>query len=93
MAGKSEISDYVTNNVEGVTKKQAGEMVDAVVDFVTNSLCDGEKVTIPGFGTFLVSDSAERQGRNPKTGEAMTIAARTNARFKAGKGLKDAVNG
>ena len=93
MAGKSEIIDHLTNNVDGLTKRQAGDAVDALVGFVTDALADGDKVTIPGFGTFQVSESAERQGRNPKTGEPMTIAARKNARFKAGKGLKDAVNG
>jgi len=91
-SGKSEITDYVASNVDGVTKKQAGEVVDAFVDFVTDALSDGGSVTIPGFGTFHVTESAERQGRNPQTKEAITIPARKNARFKPGKGLKDSVN-
>ena len=92
MAGKADIVDHVADNVEGITKKQAGEAFDEVIRFITDTLADGDRVAISGFGTFQVSERSERQGRNPKTGEPMTIPASKNARFKAGKQLKDAVN-
>lgn len=93
MASKNDIVDHVANQVEGLTKKQAGEVLDSIVDFVTSTLASGDRVQIAGFGTFNTSERAERQGRNPQTGAAMTIAASTGVRFKPGKQLKDAVNG
>lgn len=92
MASKKEIIENLAHNVEGMTKRLAGDALDAIVDHITKSLADGERVQIPGFGTFLVSARKERQGRNPATGAAMTIPASNNVRFKPGKGLKDAVN-
>ncbi|MEM8996302.1 MAG: HU family DNA-binding protein [Acidobacteriota bacterium] len=92
MAGKNDIVEHVVNNVEGLTKKQASEAVEAVFACLTSSLSDGEKVAVAGFGTFNISHRAERQGRNPQTGESITIKAGNNVRFKAGKQLKDAVN-
>lgn len=92
MAGKADIVDHVADNVEGITKKQAGEAFDEIINFITDSLADGDRVAISGFGTFTISERSERQGRNPKTGEPMTIPASKNARFKAGKQLKEAVN-
>ena len=65
----------------------------AFVDTVSEQMVAGDKITIVGFGTFEVSERAAREGRNPKTGEAMPIPASKVPRFKAGKGLKDAVNG
>jgi DNA-binding protein HU-beta len=93
MPGKADLVDHVANSTDGITKKQATEAIDALFGYLSDQLAAGERIQVPGFGTFLVTDSAERQGRNPKTGEAMTIAARTNVRFRPGKGLKDAVNG
>ena len=78
--------------LEGVTKKAAAEAVDAIFDCITGNLARGERVQIPGFGTFNVSERAAREGRNPATGEPMHIAASKSVRFKPGKGLKDAVN-
>lgn len=92
MAGKADIVDHVAESVEGITKKQAGEAFDAIIHYITDSLADGDRVAISGFGTFTISERSERQGRNPKTGEPMTIPASKNARFKAGKQLKEAVN-
>ncbi len=92
MASKKDIADRLAETLEGVTKKLAGDAVDAVFDHIGESLAAGERVQIPGFGTFVVSARKERQGRNPQTGEPMTIKASNNVRFKAGKGLKDAVN-
>jgi DNA-binding protein HU-beta len=74
-----------------ITKKQAGEALDAVIDGITDALKKGASVALTGFGTFQTSKRAARDGRNPATGEKIKIPAMTVARFKAGKGLKDAV--
>ena len=63
----------------------------AFTNVIADTLVDGDKVAITGFGTFEVVERAERLGRNPATGEAMTIAASKSPKFKAGKALKDAV--
>ncbi len=76
----------------GITKKQAEEAVKAFTEAVTAALVKGEKVQLVGFGTFEVSERPARQGRNPRTGESMNIAAAKAPKFKAGKALKDAVN-
>lgn len=73
------------------TKKQAQEAVEAVFAAITKSLSRGEEVTVTGFGTFRTAKSAARSGRNPKTGEHITIPASVKPKFKAGKALKDAV--
>ncbi len=92
MASKSDIAHHLADTLEGVTKKLAHEAVEAVFDHIAEKLAAGERVQIPGFGTFVISARKERQGRNPQTGEPMTIKASNNVRFKAGKALKDAVN-
>ena len=75
-----------------ISKKDAEAALKAFTDVVTEELQKGEKIQLVGFGTFEVSERAERTGRNPKTGEEMTIAASKAPKFKAGKALKDAVN-
>jgi len=76
-----------------MTKKDAEAAVKAFIDVVTEELKKGEKVQLVGFGTFAVSERAAREnGHNPRTGEAMSIAATKNPKFKAGKALKEAVN-
>ena len=75
----------------GVTKKQGVEWVDAFVELVTNSLRKGDKVNITGFGIFKVADRKAREGRNPRTGETIHIAASKKPRFTAGKLLKEAI--
>lgn len=92
MAGKAHIVDAVADSVDGITKKQAGEAFDAVFDSITKFLRRGERVTLPGFGSFSVGKRAARTGRNPATGAEIRIAASKSARFKAGKDLKEAVN-
>lgn len=74
-----------------ITRKEAEDVLSAVTTIITEELSKGERIVITGFGTFEVSDRAEREGRNPKTGEPMTIAATKAPKFKAGKSLKDAV--
>ena len=76
----------------GLSKKDADNAVNSMLDVVVETLAQGDKVQIVGFGTFEVSERPEREGRNPKTGEAMTIAASRTPKFKAGKALKDQVN-
>jgi DNA-binding protein HU-beta len=71
----------------GITKTQANTALDSFVEAVAKTLNDGGKVTLVGFGTFSVSERTARNGRNPQTGEAITIQARKVARFKAGKEL------
>ena len=75
-----------------LSKKDAGLAVEAVFDAISEALEKGDKVQLIGFGTFDVSERAAREGRNPRTGETMKIAAAKAPRFKAGKALKDRVN-
>ena len=72
----------------GLTKKQAKEVFDGVFDIIKDELVDGEKVAIPGFGVFTVKDRKERKGRNPQTGEEMTIQASKTVGFKPYDSLK-----
>lgn len=89
---KTQLIDHLATKL-GVSKRLAGDMLNAFLEGVTATLSKGGKVALPGFGTFSVSERAAREGRNPQTGETIQIAASKVARFKAGKGLKDAVNG
>jgi len=75
-----------------ITKKDAEKALKAFEDVVTETLAKNEKIQLVGFGTFDVGERAERPGRNPQTGEPLTIAASKTIKFKAGKSLKDAVN-
>ena len=72
-------------------KKASEKAVNAVLDVITAELAKGEKIQFVGFGTFEVRERAAKQGRNPKTGEAITVPASKAPVFKAGKGLKDEV--
>ena len=74
-----------------LTKKDAEAALNALTSTIADQLKKGEKVSLIGFGTFEVSERAERTGRNPQTGEEMTIAASKSPKFKAGKALKDAI--
>lgn len=76
----------------GISKSDASKAVEAVFDSITSTLKKGGEVRLVGFGTFSVTKRKASTGRNPRTGEAMTIKASTQPKFKAGKGLKDAVN-
>lgn len=88
---KTELIDAMASKT-GLTKKSAEAALNAFVESVTEQLANGDKVALVGFGTFEVSERAAREGRNPQTGETMTIAASKAPKFKAGKALKDAVN-
>jgi DNA-binding protein HU-beta len=76
----------------GLTKADASKAVEAVFDAITAALKKGDEVRLVGFGTFSVSKRKASTGRNPRTGETMAIKASSQPKFKAGKGLKDAVN-
>jgi nucleoid DNA-binding protein len=75
------------------TKVEAGRMLDAFVDVVTEALAEGRRVQIVGFGAFEVQERKARAGRNPHTGETMQIPATTVPKFRPGKTLKDSVAG
>ena len=75
-----------------LSKKDADLALKAFIVVVADEMLKGEKVQLVGFGTFEVSQRAAREGRNPKTGETMTISASKSPKFKAGKALKDLVN-
>ena len=88
---KVELVEAVAKSA-GLTKSAAAQAVDATFEAITKALKKGEKVPVVGFGTFGVSKRAAREGRNPRTGETVHIAARNAVTFKAGSALKDAVN-
>ena len=87
---KSELIEAIAQEA-GICKAAAQKALDATTNAVTNALKKGDTVTLVGFGTFYVGERAERQGRNPKTGEPLTIAAAKTPKFRAGKALKDAL--
>lgn len=77
----------------GLTKAQTDQALSAFFDHLKTSLSQGDKVSLPGVGQFEVGERAARQGRNPQTGETINIPASKAVKFKAGKALKDALNG
>ncbi len=87
---KSELVSAVAEKAE-ITKKSAGEAVDAIVEVISETLGQEESVAVMGFGTWKVVERAARTGRNPQTGEVISIPASKAPVFKAGKALKDVV--
>ncbi len=87
---KAELVEQIAAET-GMTKAEAERAVNAFINVVTSTLKGGDDVTLVGFGTFATGERAERQGRNPKTGETITIAAKKVVKFKPGKALKDEV--
>lgn len=88
---KKELVKAISEKLE-ITQKAAGEQLDVILDVITEELVNGGEVKITGFGTFSVAERAEREGRNPATGETIQIAASKAPKFKAAKALKDVVN-
>lgn len=88
---KTELVAAIAEKSE-LSKKDAEKALRAFSDVVSEELAKGGKVQLVGFGTFEVSERAQREGRNPHTGETMMIAASKTPKFKAGKALKDLVN-
>lgn len=89
---KTELSDAIAKKAQ-LSKSDAQDALDALVDTVRDELRKGREVAITGFGKFHVAKRGARQGRNPATGEAIKIKASKTAKFTAGKGLKDAAKG
>ena len=88
---KTEMIKAIAERTE-LTKIDSAKVLEAFQDIVKETLAAGEKIQLVGFGTFEVSERAAREGRNPATGEAMTIKASKAPKFKAGKALKDLIN-
>ena len=91
IVNKSELIDQIAKSAD-LSKAAAGRALDATIAAVKTSLKKGGMVTLVGFGTFYVGKRAARTGRNPRTGAALKIKAAKVPKFRAGKGLKDAVN-
>lgn len=89
---KEELVNAVADKTK-MSKKDTESTVNAMVTAITDALAKGDKVTLVGFGTFQVRERAAREGRNPRTGGVLKIAARKAPAFAAGKGLKEAVGG
>jgi nucleoid DNA-binding protein len=87
---KADIASIVAGR--GLAKKQAMEAVEATLDIVKNALKQGEKIQLVGFGSFQVKAKRARKGRNPQTGDPITISARKVLKFKPGKALHQVVN-
>jgi DNA-binding protein HU-beta len=90
LVNKNELVDAVAT-AASIKKSEAETVIDAVFDSITKELKKGGEVRLTGFGTFVVSNRAATEGRNPRTGETIKIAARKVPRFRAGKGLKDTI--
>ena len=88
---KTELIDAIAAQAD-ISKAAAGRALDAAVESITAALQKGDSVSLIGFGTFYVGERAARTGRNPRTGKTLTIEAAKSPKFRAGKGLKDAVN-
>lgn len=89
---KHELVAAIAQDAE-LSKKDAEKALSAAINAISKALADGDKVQVVGFGTFEVRERAARTGKNPRTGEAISIAASKVPAFKAGKALKDVVNG
>lgn len=88
---KNELITVVAETT-GFTKKDVGTIIDSVFSNISKALSEGENVKISDFGQFVVKERAERQGRNPKTGEEVLIPASKTVKFKLAKGLKEKMN-
>jgi len=78
-------------NDNGITKAQADMAIDSFVSAISAALSEGDKITLVGFGTFSIGTRAEREGRNPRTGDKISIPATKVVKFKAGKTLSDKI--
>ncbi len=87
---KAELIDQIAEETD-LTKASASKALDTMINAIVSATKDGQKVTLIGFGTFMVSERKAREGRNPRTGETINIPAAKVPKFIAGKGFKDAV--
>ncbi len=88
---KTELINQMAEN-SNLTKADAGKALDATLNTIMDVVKSGDKVTIVGFGTFMASERNAREGRNPRTGETISIPAAKVPKFVAGKGFREAVN-
>ncbi len=88
---KADIVEKIYDKV-GFSKKESAELVEMVFDIIKNTLEQGDKIKIAGFGNFVVKEKADRRGRNPQTGEEITISARKILTFKPSQVLKTSLN-
>lgn len=91
MAGKAEMIDVIAEKA-GISKREAADAYEAFVSYVAETCRNGGRCSIPGLGSFSVSERKAREGRNPRTKEPIAIPASKNVRFKAGKDLRDVLN-
>ena len=91
MAGKADVINAIADQA-GISKKEASAAFEAFVGYISDSCQRGERCAVPGLGSFSISQRKAREGRNPRTGDKITIPASKNVRFKAGKDLRDVVN-
>ena len=91
MSNKSDLIEAIAKSAD-ISKAAAGRALDATIESIKKSLKKSELVSLVGFGTFYVGKRAARNGRNPRTGATIKIKAAKVPKFRAGKGLKDAVN-
>ena len=89
---KQDLVKSVASKIEGATKKDVAIVIDTVLETIKESVANGEKINLVGFGSFEAVERAAREGRNPKTGESISIPASKAPKFKAGKNFKDMVN-
>ena len=89
---KSELIAAVAE-ATGISKSDASSAIDATIDVISDALTNGDDVRLTGFGSFTIVECAAREGRNPRTGKLIKIAAFRQPKFKPSKGLKDAANG
>lgn len=87
---KPELASAIAERAD-LSKDKASQVLNVILDEITSSVSQGQDVSLIGFGTFTVRERAERLGKNPQTGQSMTIPASKTVAFKPGKGLKDAV--
>lgn len=88
---KADIVEKIYDKV-GLSKKESAELVEQVFDLIKQTLEDGEKIKIAGFGNFVVKEKADRRGRNPQTGDEIVISARRILTFKPSQVLKSVIN-
>ncbi|MFN2238077.1 MAG: HU family DNA-binding protein [Thermoanaerobaculia bacterium] len=91
MAGKADLVSAIAEQA-GISKKEATAAYDAFVEYIAETCQSGERCSVPGLGSFTVSERKARTGRNPRTNETIQIPASRNVRFKAGKDLKTSLN-
>lgn len=89
---KADVIERVSDELGGLSKKEATDMVEIVLELIKETLASGENVKLPGFGNFVVRHKTTRRGRNPKTGEEMMLDARRVLTFKPSNRLKAAIN-